>query len=142
MSRSFVCRPDRKGSLVLDQTSVLVVEDEPYIALDLAFAIEDAGGRVVGPAGSVAETLTLMGQHEFAAAILDANLSDGDISPVVEILVGRGVPFIVQTGIGLPTGLSERFPDLVVHIKPCLADWLVGELVTKLMSATRTGVGS
>lgn len=117
---------------MLDRTSVLVVEDEPYIALDLAFAIEDAGGRVVGPAGSVAEALALIGHQQIAAAVLDANLSDGDISPVVELLARLDVPFIVQTGIGLPGGLAERFPDLVVYIKPCLADWLVKELMAKL----------
>ena len=33
---------------MLNQVSVLVVEDQPFIALDLAFAVEDAGGKVVG----------------------------------------------------------------------------------------------
>ena len=126
---------------MFDQTLVLVVEDEPYIALDLAFAIEDAGGRIVGPAGTVAEALALVDQNEVAAAILDANLSDGDISPVVELLAGLGVPFIVQTGIGLPPGLTERFPDLVVYIKPCVSEWLVGELLNSLKAAEQLRCG-
>ena len=38
---------------MLNQVSVLIVEDEPFIALDLATAVEEAGGKVIGPAGSV-----------------------------------------------------------------------------------------
>ena len=39
---------------------VLIVEDEPFIALDLAFAVEEAGGIPLGPAPSVAQALKLI----------------------------------------------------------------------------------
>lgn len=117
---------------MLDRTSVLVVEDEPYIALDLAIAIEDAGGRVVGPAGSVAEALALLATDLVDAAILDVNLGDDDICPVVEILTGREVPMLLQTGVGLPSALTERFDGLTVHIKPCDPDYLVREIAVML----------
>lgn len=116
----------------LDQLFVLVAEDEPYIALNLAFAVEDAGGRVVGPVASVEEALALLETNPVSAAILDVNLADGDISPVVEILVELGVPIILQTGIGLPPELAARFPGLVVHLKPCHPDKLIEELVAML----------
>jgi DNA-binding NtrC family response regulator len=89
---------------MLKQARVLVVEDEPFIALTLAFAIEDAGGVVVGPAGSVKEALALLQSRPVSAAILDVNLADGDVSPVLEILVELGTPLIVQTSVGLPEG--------------------------------------
>jgi DNA-binding NtrC family response regulator len=120
---------------VLNRLPILIVEDEPYIALDLAFAIEDAGGRPVGPAGSVAEALSLLETSEVAAAILDVNLPDGDISPVVERLASRGCPVILQTGIGLPPGLAGRFSNVVVHIKPCRPEQLVGQLEEMLGTA-------
>jgi len=63
-----------------------------------------------------------------AGAILDVNLVDGDISPVAEQLIEAGIPIIVQTGIGLPPRLAARFPDLPVHIKPCVAAKLVAQL--------------
>jgi DNA-binding response OmpR family regulator len=88
---------------MLKQARVLVVEDEPFIALTLAFAIEDAG-VVVGPAGSVKEALALLQSRPVSAAILDVNLADGDVSPVLEILVELGTPLIVQTSVGLPEG--------------------------------------
>lgn len=120
---------------MLNRLPILIVEDEPYIALDLAFAIEDAGGRPVGPVACVREALALLETSEVAAAILDVNLPDGDISPVVERLSALGCPIILQTGIGLPPALAGRFPNLVVHIKPCRPERLVGELEEMLGTA-------
>jgi DNA-binding response OmpR family regulator len=113
---------------MLNHVSVLVAEDEPFIALDLALAIEDAGGQVIGPAASVKEALTLLAATAVGAAILDVNLLDGDCSAVVEVLAGLDVPIILQTGAGLPLGLAARFPALVVLTKPCLAVDLIVQL--------------
>lgn len=117
---------------MLKQRAILVAEDETYIALDLVFAIEDAGGQVVGPAASVAEALALLQSNAVAGAILDVNLADGDISPVVETLAALGIPTILQTGVGLPPALEARFPLLVVHIKPCNSEGLIMELAHML----------
>ncbi len=113
---------------MLNQASVLVAEDEPFIALDLALAIEDAGGEVVGPVASVREALVLLEKRPVMAAILDVDLCDQDISPVVEILAGLGIQIIVQTGLGLPPDLAARFPDLVVRVKPSVAADLIAQL--------------
>lgn len=113
---------------MLNHCAVLVAEDQPFIALDLALAIEDAGGRVVGPASSATEALALLEIHPVVAAILDVNLIGGDVSPVVEYLVERDVPLILQSGVGLPADLSRRFPGLVVRIKPTVAAKLVSEI--------------
>lgn len=115
---------------MLNHALVLVAEDEPFIALDLVLAIEDAGGLVVGPAASVEEALALINATPVAGAILDVNLIDGDISPVAELLLELGIPIILQTGIGLPTDLAARYPKLVVNIKPCFAAQLVAQLET------------
>jgi CheY-like chemotaxis protein len=115
---------------VLNQQPILVAEDEPFIAVDLALAIEDAGGQVIGPAASTQEALALLGNHTVVAAILDVNLVGGDVSPVVEYLAARGVPFILQTGKELPTQLAARFPDLLIHSKPNISSRLVSELET------------
>ena len=94
-----------------DHAQVLVAEDEPFIAFDLAVAIEDAGGVVVGPAATVAEALALLESNHVAAAILDVNLCDRDISPVAELLLARGVPVIFHTGLGVPEDLIPIAPD-------------------------------
>jgi len=119
---------DSLEKAVLKKALILVADDQPFIALDLAFAVEDAGGLVLGPAASVKEAMALIKANSVVGAILDVNLVDGDISPVAEQLVELGVPIILQTGVGLPADLAARFPDLVVHIKPCVAANLVLQL--------------
>ncbi|WP_426264587.1 response regulator [Sphingomonas sp. PWP1-2] len=113
---------------MLNRSAVLIAEDQPFIALDLAMAVEDADGEVVGPAASIKEALALLESRPVVAAILDVNLVDGDISPVVEYLVEHGVPLILQTGVGLPADLAARFPNLVVRIKPTRAAVIVAQL--------------
>lgn len=105
-----------------------MAEDQPFIALDLALAVQDAGGNVVGPAASCEEALAFLATCTVDAAILDVNLVDGDCSALVEVLVGLDVPFIVHTAVDLPPGLATRFSDLVVLIKPCPAATLVAQL--------------
>ncbi len=117
---------------MLNQISVLIVEDEPLIALDLAMAVEEARGKVIGPAGSVCEALTLMEQHLVQAAILDVNLSDRDVTPIAELLIGGGVPVIFCSGLDLPVALRERYPSTWFCKKPIRAAQLLNKLIASL----------
>jgi DNA-binding NtrC family response regulator len=117
---------------------VLIVEDEPFIALDLACAVEDAEGEPVGPAASVARALALIGSGRIDAAILDVDLVDGDSVPVLEALAKLGVPVIVHTGIGLPPEAMQRFPAALVQTKPTPAPVLVDRL-TQLLAPPNLG---
>ena len=119
---------------MLKHALILVADDEPFIALDVALAVEDAGGMVAGPAASVKEALALLETLPVVGAILDVNLADGDISPVAERLIAAGIPIIIQTGIGLPPKLAARFPDLTVQIKPCAAATLVMQLEALMLT--------
>ena len=119
---------------MLNRALILVAEDEPFIALDVALAVEDAGGEVAGPAASVREALALIESLPIVAAILDVNLADGDISPVAERLIIAGIPVVLQTGIGLPPKLAARFPELQVNIKPCAAATLVSQLEALILN--------
>ena len=112
---------------------VLVAEDQTFIALDLALAVEDAGGKVVGPAATVAEALELLAAVDVAGAILDVDLIGGDCSAVIEFLTSRRIPTIVQTGVELPPGLAARFPGLTVHLKPYRASELVAQLAAMIV---------
>ena len=117
---------------MLNQVSVLIVEDEPFIALDLAMAVEEARGKVIGPAGSVREALALMEQHLVQAAILDVNLSDRDVTPIAELLIGGGVPVIFCSGLDLPVALRERYPSARFCKKPIPAAQLLHKLIASL----------
>lgn len=119
---------------MLGGAPVLIVEDQAFIALDIAFAVEDAGGMVVGPAPSIKKALELLNVHAILGAILDVNLPDGDISPVVDGLLNLNIPMVLQSGVGLPAHLDRRFPGLIVLIKPVAATALVTRLYA-LMAA-------
>lgn len=114
---------------MLNQVSVLIVEDEPFIALDLATAVEEARGKVIGPAGSVREARMLIEQHLVQAAVLDVNLSDRDVTPIAELLIKDGVPVIFCSGLALPVALRERYPSASAYTKPTPPVELLNKLV-------------
>jgi len=124
---------------LLERQAIFIAEDEPFIALDLVFAVEDAGGLVVGPVASVEEALELLLSSPVDGAILDVNLIDRDITPVVALLTERGVPIILQSGVGPPRELSEGFPHLTVHIKPCAPGRLIEEMARMLAAGNGPG---
>lgn len=113
---------------MLNDCLILIAEDQAFIALELAMAVEDAGGIVVGPVASVQSALSLIKTSEITGAILDFNLIDGDALPVATLLFDANVPFIIQSGVGLTTDLAASFPNVAVHIKPTNAADLVAEL--------------
>ena len=77
---------------------VLILDDEPIILMDLGFALEDAGAKVLD-ARSVAEALELIERQTPDAAILDVNLGQGSTcAPVALRLRELGVPFVLHTG--------------------------------------------
>lgn len=63
--------------------------------------LSDLGYTMVAEAGAIDEAVALAKQAEFDAAILDVNLNGQSITPVVEILVTRGLPFVFATGYDL-----------------------------------------
>ena len=78
---------------------ILLVEDEPLIAMMLEDFIDLLGKQVAGSADSVSAALQLVETGDFDAAILDVHLRGGEKSwPVADALAERGVPFLLATG--------------------------------------------
>lgn len=118
---------------------ILIVEDEALIALDLAAAVEDLEGTVIGPVASVVEALAIL-QHQFVAgAVLDANLVDRDITPVAVLLAQHAVPFVVHTGTGLPSALRTSHPHLPVVMKPAQAATVLTQLLDEIAKGGAPG---
>jgi len=102
---------------------VLVVEDELMIRMLLQDILVDLGHTLAGEAGRIEEALTLARKGEFDVAILDVNLNGRPISPVVEILIERGLPFVFATGYG-QCGVPEPYRHTPILQKPFQADAL------------------
>jgi CheY-like chemotaxis protein len=113
---------------VLSSFRILIVEDEPFIALELQALVEEARGVVIGPVGSASEALGLLETCAVSAAILDIQLSDRDVTPVAEALLALNVPMIFQSAVGLPPGLQLRCPDALVYRKPVSSEELISAL--------------
>ena len=101
---------------------ILLVEDEPLIAMMLEDYLDIMGKQVAGTADSVADALAAIDNHAPEAAILDLNLRGGEKStPVAEALAARGIPFIFATGGG-DDGVDPRFRDRPRLSKPFTMD--------------------
>lgn len=115
--------------------SILIVEDEAMLALDLACAVEDLDGKVVGPVATVADAFSLLATEAVAAAVLDANLLDGDVTPLVFALIEKAVPFVIHTGTGLPDDLIAVHPDVPVVMKPATPNMVLANLFDQIDKA-------
>jgi CheY-like chemotaxis protein len=102
---------------------VLVVEDELMIRMLLEGMLTDLGHSVAAEAGGIEEALTLARDTEFDVAVLDVNLNGKPITPVVEVLVGRGIPFVFASGYG-QRGVPEPYRDNPTLQKPFQSDAL------------------
>jgi len=117
--------------LGLKGARILVVEDEPFIAFDLMMAIEDAGAVAVGPAATVAEALEFIDHQLPDGAILDVNLPDGTVKPVLDVLASKAA-VVVHTGMGLPAGMRVEHPDVPVFPKPTAPSVLLDRIAAEL----------
>jgi len=102
---------------------VLVVEDEPMIRLLLDDMLTDLGYTMAAEAGRLDEALVHAKDGEFDVAILDVNLNGQPITPVVEVLVARGVPFVFVTGYDADS-VDPRFSGVPILQKPIERDML------------------
>ena len=93
------------------KSRILIVEDEPFIALTLEDMLDELGFALAGTVSQVAEALELIGRVSVDCALLDVNLGSEKIDPVADLLSSRGCPFIFPTGYGrsgIPNGHADR----------------------------------
>ncbi|KQP14629.1 hypothetical protein ASF26_17835 [Methylobacterium sp. Leaf93] len=87
---------------------ILVVEDEYFLADELARGLAEAEAEVLGPIATVDGALGLLkGPSPPNAAILDVNLGGEDVYPVADALLALGVPFLFTTGYDQATILGR-----------------------------------
>ena len=80
------------------QLRILVVEDEPLVAIELQSVLEGEGHSVVGPAMNLARGLDLARADGFDLAFLDISLGEEKSFPIARELARRRIPFAFVTG--------------------------------------------
>lgn len=106
---------------------IIIIEDEPLIALDLQDLLVDAGFEIAGVAGKLENALALIESTVFDAAIVDANLGGVSSSPAATALTTRGLPFIVLSGYSVKQQFAA-FPGGHFIQKPCRPAQLIQAL--------------
>jgi DNA-binding NtrC family response regulator len=108
--------------------TVLVVEDEFIVALDLSEMVKDLGYALEGPFADRHGALRAIKGEMPDAAILDVVASDGEIFPLADTLTEAGVPIIFHSGQVSPGEMVKRYPDAHACAKPCPPDRLIDAL--------------
>lgn len=106
---------------------LLIIEDEPMIALDLQDLLKEAGFDVVGVAGTLDKALAFIATVQIDAAVVDANLGGISSSPAAIALQDRGVPFVVLSGYAQRQHATD-FPKAPFIQKPCRPAQLIDAL--------------
>lgn len=106
---------------------VLVVEDEFFLADDLAQALEQVGAEVVGPASEQQDALELLSRESVDLAVVDINLQGKAGFLIADVLASRGIPFVFATGYDAGM-IPERHAGVPRWEKPFTMSTLVASL--------------
>ena len=103
---------------------VLIVEDDPIIALDFEDRILGFGVNKVRTAGSVATALEMIAAQAPDFVLLDVALIREKSFAVAERLESLKIPFVFVTGYGADVRLPAAFANTPSLLKPCSTDAL------------------
>lgn len=96
---------------------VLLVEDEPLIAMTLEAIVWEAGFQAVGPAASRDAAFALLREESVDAAIIDYRLGDEHADDLADELDRRSIPWLLATGFGRDA-LPARYASVPLLAKP------------------------
>ncbi len=128
----------RRENLMASHYSVLLLEDEPLILMDLEFAAEDRGLHPF-TATTCEAALALVEQNgnDIDLAILDVSLGGGSTCfPVARQLDRHGIPYVLHTGDLDRHNERVRLLQAPLIAKPAPAEAVVGAAVENLLSVT------
>ncbi len=115
-------------------TDILIIEDEPLIAMDIEEMVESLGHRVVGTARTRAEATALFAKTHPKMVLADIQLADGSsgIDAVNEILSSRSLPVIFITAFPERLLTGERPEPAFLVTKPFNPD-MVKALISQAL---------
>ncbi len=102
---------------MLHERSILIVEDEILVLINIEDALRDHGCTHIASAATVEQALVALDTQSFDAAILDVNLDGRTSHSVADKLSARGIPFVISTGYG-QIDLGDSYEHWPVLTKP------------------------
>ena len=107
---------------------ILIVDDEPLLAFDMARMVEQEGGEVIGPALSLPEAARLAEESELDAGLLDIDLDGAWIWPVAHGLLIAGTPFAFISAQTAQEDIPSEFANADYLPKPASERRVIGLL--------------
>ena len=123
-------RPTNSERSFLRGCSILIVEDEPLIALDLHAALYAAGAGIIA-ATNAKEGLRLISRNDISAAVIDIRLGNQDSLEVCQALFHHRVPFLFYTAHA-DADLLKAWPEVPVLLKPA-PSWEIAARIGELI---------
>jgi CheY-like chemotaxis protein len=114
---------------------VLIVEDDPIIALGFEDTILGFGVKTVRTASSVARALEMIADRAPDFALLDVGLVREKSFAIAERLEALKIPFVFVTGYGAIGGFPAAFADKPRLAKPCSTEALEAVLLKRRSGA-------
>lgn len=118
--------------------TILLVDDEPLILMDLEFAAEDAGLNCV-TASRVAQALELIEQTDpgIDCAVLDVSLMDGETClPIAKALDALGIRYVIHSGDLDRRNETIRSLTAPLIAKPASSDDVIAKALSLLDEET------
>ena len=122
-------RPEAAGTSeqLSTRSRVLIVEDEPFVAMEIAQVLDAAGFDVAGPVGRTEAALELLKHKGCDAAVVDINLGGETSEAVAFELTKSGIPFVTLSGYSHEQH-PPAFKNAPALMKPLRPDLLISGL--------------
>jgi CheY-like chemotaxis protein len=112
------------SATLLQARSILVVEDDALITLELSSLFESAGAQVIA-ARTRQEALIAIEQYQICAALLDYGLGEDSVAPLCGLLSDYRIPYMFYTGY---SDLGQSYPHAVIVQKPASGEVLLATM--------------
>jgi DNA-binding response OmpR family regulator len=90
---------------------LLLVEDDPVVAMELDEIIRVLGAEVVGPFGRIGPALAAIRRDAISGGVLDVRLDGETTFSIIDILLDRADPILLVTG-----GDAAELPQQYRHV--------------------------
>ena len=109
----------------LSGVTVLVVEDDLLLAMDLEDTLAGMGAVIVDVCLTLDEAMARADADDFAVAVLDFSLGSDSVAPLARRLARRNTPFVLHTGMSRSEPNLMEWKDFVIVEKPASPHTLI-----------------
>jgi CheY-like chemotaxis protein len=95
------------GALIAMARRILIVEDEPIVALNYASILADEGYDVVGPINIIGKGIAAVNREHLDGAVLDIDIAGVPVDPIVAALRQAHIPYIFVSAFSTGSDLMQ-----------------------------------